>query len=226
VTSLAATPRASNRGLERWAALGGVAYVILFIVGVIVLSSGQPDSDAPPAKVQAYFADSGHRDKVGIGWIIVVLGLFCFLWFLAALRQTLLRLEPDGFLTAVASIGGIVYAGLAFAGISVEMAIFTMSDDTYRHTVYPGLIHAANDTGYVLHAAGGIGAGTMMIGASLVAFRAGAVARWLGWVGVGAGVLALASIVFFPMILIALWLLVASVGLFLRSGQGAQSAPR
>jgi hypothetical protein len=226
VTTTAAATPPTTRALERWATLGGAAYAILFIVGVIVGSAGQPDTGSAPEKLIRYYSDSGHRDRIFIGWILVVLGVFFFLWFLASLRQTLLRLEPGGFLTAVTSIGGIVYAALTLVGWALQTAIKTMSDDTYRHTVYPGLIHAADDAGYVLHATGGIGAGTMMIGASLVALRAGTVASWLGWVGVAAGVIALASIAFFPMILIAVWLLVVSVGLFLRSGQGAQSAPR
>jgi hypothetical protein len=216
VTATPAAPATPSRGLERWSALSAVAYVVLFIVGVILVSAGTPDSDAPPAKIRDYYADSGHRDRIGFGWILVVLGVFFFLWFLACLRQVVRRVDGDGFLTSLVSMGGAVYAGLTLAGISIEMAILTMSDDTFEHTVYPGLVHAANDVGYVVHAAGGIGAGTMMIAASLAALRAGAVAAWLGWVGVAAGVLALASIVFFPMIAIALWLLVAGIGLFLR----------
>jgi hypothetical protein len=38
---------------------------------------------------------------------------------------------------------------------------------------------------------------------------------WLGWIGVVAGIIAIASIVFIPWFVIALWLLVASVLLFL-----------
>jgi hypothetical protein len=206
--------------------LGGAAYVVLFIVGVIVGSAGQPDTGSAPEKLVSYYSDSGHRDKIFFGWILVVLGVFLFLWFLGSLRQALLRQEPDGFLPAVASIGGIVYAALTLVGWALQVAVKTMSDDTYQHTVYPPLIHAADDAGYVLHATGGIGAGTMMIAASLVALRAGTVASWLGWVGVAAGVIALASIAFFPMALIGIWLLVVAIGLFVRGGQGAQSAPR
>src|SRR4051812_1662307 len=97
-------------GLERWAGLGGVAYVVLFIVGTVVTFSGQPDSSSRPAKLIAYYSDSGHRDKINIGWALVVLGVFFFLWFLAALRQALKRVEGDGFLTTLATIGGTVYA--------------------------------------------------------------------------------------------------------------------
>jgi hypothetical protein len=108
VTATPATTASAGRGLERWAALGAVAYVVLFIVGVIFASSGQPAGDAAPAKVEAYFADSGHRDKVFLGWILVVLGVFFFLWFLAVLRQAMLRVAGDGFLTTLATIGGAV----------------------------------------------------------------------------------------------------------------------
>jgi hypothetical protein len=219
---------AGRRTLEQWAGLGGVVYVALFIIGSIFLFGGQPGGDALPSEVRSYFADSGHRDKIGIGWILAGLGLFFFLWFLGSLRMRLRSLDGDGLLTSIASIGGTVYATLAFAAIAVHMGILTMSDDTYRDTVYPGLVHAAMDVGYVLHATGGAGAGAMIIAASVAAMRARVVASWLGWLGVIAGIAAIASIAFLPQILLALWILVAGVMLFLApaSPQGAQSAPR
>jgi hypothetical protein len=209
------TPSAGlRRGIEQWAGLGGVAYVVLFIVGIILAVGGQPDTNSDPETIQRYYADAGHRDRVSFGWILIVLGLFFFLWFLSSLRQTLRRFDGDGFLTTLASIGGVVYAALALAAIAINHALKTMSDDTYRKTVYPELIHAADDTWYVLHATGGIGASAMMIAASLAALRARAVPTWLGWIGVVAGILAIASIAFLPQFLIALWLVVAGILLF------------
>src|SRR4051812_1931934 len=151
------------RGLERWAGLGGILYVVLFIGGVVLAFSGTPDGDSPPAKVIAYYRDSGHRDRIGFGWIAVMVGVFFLLWFLSGLRQLLSRIDDDGFLTTVAIFGGAVYATLSLAGISVWMAIATMSDDTFQDRVYPGIVHAGNDAGYVIHSAGGIGAGAMII---------------------------------------------------------------
>src|SRR6266508_555900 len=121
----------SSAVLARWAALGGILYVVLFIIGTILIFSGEPGSDASPAKVIAYYSDSGHRDRISIGWV-------------------------------VGGLGGFVYASLAFAALAVNMGIRTMSDDTYHHQVFPGLIHAANDAGYVLHATGGAGASAMI----------------------------------------------------------------
>jgi uncharacterized protein DUF4386 len=217
-----ATPYvAERRGLEHWAALGGLLYVVLFVVGTILLVGGEPNGDASPTEVARWYADSGHRDRINVGWILTGLGLFFFLWFLAALRNALLRLVGDGFLTTLATVGGAVYAALALASVAVNAALKTMSDDTYHHQVYPELVHAANDAGYVLHSTGGVGIGAMMIAASLAVLRARTVPAWLGWAGVAAGIIALASIAFVPWFVIALWLVVASALLF-RAGFRSQ----
>ena len=214
----------SRSGLERWAALGGVLYVVLFVIGTILQFSGAPNGDAAPSKVIAWYSDSGHRDRLNIGWILIGLGLFSFLWFLTALRQALIRLVSEGFLPTLATVGGAVYATLALAAAAVSNGIRTMSDDTYQHQVYPPLVHAANDAAYVLHSSGGAGIGAMMIAASLAVVRTQALPVWVGWIGVAAGIIAIASILFFPWFVIAFWLLAASIILFLANSPRRASA--
>lgn len=218
-------PPRSNAGLQRWAALAGVAYVVLFVIGVILTFGDSPDSASAPAKIIAYYSDSGHRDRMNIGWALGALGVFFFLWFLSALRQGVRRLEADdGFLTGLTTIGGVVYATLSLAALAVDSGVRTMSDDTYHHTVYPGLIHAADDVSWVLHASGGAGVGAMIIAASLAALRARAIPTWAGWLGIVAGILGLLLIVFFPWFVVAIWILVASIGMFLRAGREPRAA--
>ena len=55
---------------------------MLFIAGVIVMDSGAPDFDAPPAEVIKYYGDSGNRDQVALGWGLILLGVFgsCGSW--------------------------------------------------------------------------------------------------------------------------------------------------
>lgn len=215
----------SGWGLVRWAALGGVLYVVLFAIGAILIFNNSPDSDAAPAKVIAFYSDSGHRDRINVGWLVAGLGLFSFLWFVSALRQTIRRLEgDDGFLSTLTTIGGTVYATMSLAALAVNAGIRTMSDDTYQHQVFPELIHAADDAGWVLHASGGAGAATMIIAASLAGLRARAVPGWLGWLGVLAGILSLALIVFFPWFVLAIWILVVSIGIFVRAGRRPSAA--
>lgn len=206
---------ARGRGLVRWAGLAGIAYVVLFIIGAILsYGGGQPDTSAAPDELISYYGDSGHRDTIILGWILVLLGLFFLLWFVAGLREAVGRLDGNGLLAVLTTIGGAVYAALALAAVSVNTAIKTMSDDTFQNTVYPELIHAADDTAYVLHSAGGIGAGAMMIAASLAALRARVLPAWAGWLGILLGIAALFSIFFLPQIGIAVWLVVAGVLLF------------
>jgi hypothetical protein len=218
-------PAARTGGLQQWAGLAGIAYVALFIGGSILAFSGQPDTDSPPAKIIAYYSKGSHRDKISVGWILAGLGLLAFIWFLAALRQYLRDLDGGGFLSTLTLIGGGVYASLSLTGFALNTAIKTMSDDTFRHQVYPDLIHAADDAGYVIHATGGVGAGTMMIAATLAASKAGRLPGWAAWLGVISGILAVGSIFFFPQALIAIWIIVAAVLLFRTQPAREPAAP-
>jgi hypothetical protein len=205
------------RSVARWTALGGALYVVLFVIGTIMLFSGAPDSSSAPEKIIQWYSDSGHRDRINIGWILIGLAVFFLLWFIGALRRAVSAVDSEGILTAVVGIGGAVYAALAFASVALNDGIRTMSDDTYQHRVFPELIHAADDATYVMHATGGVALGAMIIAASL-AFMWGAIwPNWAGWLGVLVGILALASIAFIPQFLFLLWILVVSIVMFIRT---------
>jgi hypothetical protein len=209
------------RGVAPWAALAGVLYVVLFVIGVILEAAGAPNGDDAPAKVIAWYSDSGHRDRIAIGWIVAGLGIFFFIWFLAALRRAVDAVDGEGILATVTSLGGAIYAALAFAALGLDMAIRTMSDDTYRHEVFPELIHAAGDASYVIYATGAAGLGAMIIAASVAFMWAGAWPRWAGWLGVFAGLCAIAAIVFLTQFVFLLWILIVSLVLFRRASRTA-----
>jgi hypothetical protein len=213
----AAVAAARPRSVARWTILGGVLYVVFFVIGTIMLFNGAPNGDAAPAKVIQWYSDSGHRDRVNTGWILITLSVFCLLWFIAALRRAVSIVDGEGILTGVVSIGGGIYAALAFASVALNTGIRTMSDDTYQHRVFPDLIHAAGDVTWVMHATGAVGLGAMIIAASLAFLWGGVWPTWAGWVGVVVGVLSLASVAFFPQFLFLLWILVVSVVIFLQS---------
>lgn len=202
------------RSITRWASAGGVLYVVLFVIGTIFLFSGAPSGDDPPAKYIAWFSDSGHRDRIHVGWILLSLAVLFLLWFIVALRRAVSAVDEEGILTGIVGFGGGIYAALALASAALSDGVRTMSDDTYQHRVFPELIHAADDATWVMHATGAAALGVMIIAASL-AFMWGAVwPKWAGWVGVAVGILSLASVIFFPQFLFLLWILVVSVVLF------------
>ncbi len=221
-TPAPATARPDS-SLQRWSLLGGALYVVLFIVGTILSFSGQPDTGDPPDKIKAYWSVSSHRDRLNIGWILVGLGVFFFIWFVGALRQRM-RDADTGFLGTVIMVGGAVYATSTMIAFSLEAGIKTMSDDTYQHQVFPELIHAADDAGWVIHAGGAVGISALIIATSVAAMRLGRIGRGLGITSIVAGVISLGAIIFFPAFVIALWILITSIVVFVRSN-GQTRAP-
>ena len=78
---------ANSRAWRVWGPLGGLAFVVLFVIGSALIFDG-PNGDESPAKYLDFYGDSGNRDKINIGWVLAGLGVFFFLWFVASLRET------------------------------------------------------------------------------------------------------------------------------------------
>lgn len=210
----------ASRGLRVWASLSGLVFVVLAVVGSALLFDGP--SDSSPAKMTAYYQSSSHRLHINIGWILTGLGLFALIWFVAALRERVRASEQatpeEGtFLSTIVLVGGTVYIAVAMAGIAVADGIRTMSDDTYQHRVYSGVIHAASDASYLLVVTGGAAMAALIFATSVAVRRYAILPRWISWFGFVAGVAAIFSVIFFTMIFWLLWVAVASIALFLSS---------
>jgi hypothetical protein len=206
----------ASRGLRLWSSLSGLVFVVLVVVGSALLFDGP--SDSSPAKMTSWYQSSSNRTHVNIGWILTGLGLFTLIWFVAALRERVRESEHgDTFLSTVVLVGGTVYVAVAMAGIAVADGIKTMSDDTYKHQVYSGVIHAASDASYLLVVTGGAAMAALIFATSIAVRRYAILPRWVSWFGFVAGVAAIASIIFFTMLFWLLWVAVTSVMLFLAS---------
>jgi hypothetical protein len=208
----------ASRGLRLWSSLSGLVFVVLAVVGSALLFDGP--SDSSPAKMTSWYSSSSNRAHVNIGWILTGLGLFALIWFVAALRERVRESEQASpeqgtFLSTIVLVGGTVYIAVAMAGVAVADGIKTMSDDTYNHTVYSGVIHAASDASYLLVVTGGAAMAALIFATSIAVRRYAILPRWVSWFGFVAGVAAIASIIFFTMLLWLLWVAVASVTLFL-----------
>jgi hypothetical protein len=208
-----------GRALRVWASLGGVLFVVLAVIGSIFLFDGP--SDSSPLKMAAYYGKSSHRNETHLGWVLTGLGLFCLVWFVAAVRERVVASERASaggtLLSTVVLVGGTVYIALAMATVAISDGIKTMSDDTYHHQVYSGIIHAASDAGYLLVVTGAVGMAALIFAVSAAILGLGILPRWMGWFGIVAGIAAIFSLFFFTMLLWLLWVAVVSVALFLRS---------
>jgi hypothetical protein len=217
----------AGRGLRLWTSLSGLVFVVLAVVGSILLFDGPAGSS--PAKMASYYGKASNRTHFNIGWILTGLALFSLIWFVSAVRERVRETElvsPENgtLLSTILLVGGTVYIAVSMAGIALADGIKTMSDDTYHHAVYSGIIHAANDATYLMVVTAGAAMAAFIFAASLAIRRSEILPGWLGVFGYVAAVAALFSIVFFTMLVWLLWIAVASVTLFLRSRQAA--APR
>jgi hypothetical protein len=203
--------------LARWASLGGIVYVVAVVVSFLLVKDG-PDGDAPPAEVVAWYSDSGQRDQLFFAWIAFMVGLFALLWFVVSLRASIASIDDTDILAHLVLLGGAIYIALAGTALSLSVAVDTMSDDTYKHTVYPELIHAADDAFWVIYSGGYVGMSALMIATAVAALRAKLVRPWLGWLGVAVGIISIAGIIGIPQILTGLWLIGVSIALFRAGG--------
>jgi hypothetical protein len=209
-----------NSRLRSWSSLGGIASVVLVVLGSMLLFDGP--SDSSPAKMAAYYSSGSNRTHLHVGWVLAGLGLFFLVWFIGALREHVAfaeRKEGAGgsLLSTVVTVGGSAFVAVTLCVIAITDGIKTMSDDTYHHQVYSGIIHAAGDASYVLLVTGGAAMASMILAVSLAIFAYDLLPRWVGWFGVAAGVAAVFSLFFFTMLVWLLWLAVTSVLLFQRT---------
>jgi hypothetical protein len=120
---------------------------------------------------------------------------------------------------------------LFFTAITIWTAPLTELDNETAslQTAQAETYLAIDDVGWVLLGGAGIGAGLMIIAASLVALRTGSVPAWAGWIGVALGVVSLATIAFVGIFAWLAWLLIASVGMLIpsvkRASRPAATAP-
>jgi hypothetical protein len=206
--------------VRAWSSLAGIAFSVLAVVGAVFLYDGPMGSS--PAKMTAWYSSDGNRTRVDVGWVLTGLALLCLIWFVAGVRERIAMAEHadepgSSFLSTLALIGGTAFVGAGVCQIGITAGIKTMSDDTYNHQVYSGVIHAAGDAGYIILAGSGVAMASLIFAVALASFAYGLLPRWLGWFGVVAGVAAIFSLFFFTMIVWLLWIAVASVLLSRRS---------
>lgn len=212
--------------LERWSPLGGLLFVALTLFSFLSPSGDGPGDTAE--EVVSYANEkSGWND---LALIFALISLILLGWFVSGLYARLRRVEVGG-LSVMALVGGVAFTVLFFTAITIWTAPLTELDNETAslQTAQAETYLAIDDVGWVLLGGSGIGAGLMIIAASLVALRARSVPAWAGWIGVALGVISLATIAFVGIFAWLAWLLIASVGMLIpsvkRASRPAAAAP-
>jgi hypothetical protein len=212
----AAAPRLSAPStLERWAPAAGSLFAALFVAAFIIGAAGLDTGDKLP-EVTKNFASEDYQSTAGFVFILFLLSALCFLWFLADLTATMRSLS-QGMLASLVPIAGAVFITALVAGATAVLAPLQI----IGHSALEGADPKTAATTYVLlveialglFGLAGIAGALLMSAAVTTAYRGGLVPRWgVVLVVIGAVVVALGSWMFFlPILLVVVWVLVASV---------------
>lgn len=193
--------------LERFAPLAGAAFTVLFVIGFLA-GGDTPSTKATGEDVISHYKDSG---KVLLAVLVMLIGGVLFVFFAGALRDAL-RGKGQEWLATVAFGGGLLYAlGLAVFGMT-QIALSDAAD-----LGQPQVAQALNilDNDNFLPTV--LGLAVVLLATGIHTLGSGALPRWLGWVSIVLGVLALAGPAgFIAFLLFPLWVLAASILLYRR----------
>jgi len=205
---------------ERFAPLAGLGFIVLLAIGrtITEIAGTYPDADASTADAVSYWSDHQNA-QIAVAVVESFAGLF-FVWFAASVCGLLESASDAARRLSRLCFGGAVIAGVA---ILIEQSlVFTTADvagdvpDQVTQTL------SALQADFFIPFAGGFA--LFHIAAGILVLRSVVLPRWLGWLSVAAGVLWLTPL---PGLYLGfLWVLIASVMLFLRGSGEAAGAPR
>jgi hypothetical protein len=209
----------------RAAAIGGLAFTVLYVVHRLLQGTGPDGSSA--AAVAAY--QVAHRGALLASEIAVGLAPLAFIAFLAALVPVIWRAGQETLAVAVAISGG-VFVALGFVSNAAETALIGVADANQ-----PAAVLALNQLQGRTPIVWTITAQVVVL--SLAIWRTGLAWRWLGVAGLVAGAVFLLGSLFsvlgrtpeggsslLEVGLFILWMLALSVGLWHTPARRARSA--
>jgi hypothetical protein len=208
----------NGSGWSRWAPISGIAFVVTYVVGMILVRT--PDSNDPAETIAAYYADSkSHRVQMIVAAYILIAAGLLFLWFLSCLRSRLRAAEGGvGTLSALTFGAGAVFVGLLSVGALALAAVpggisFGENSDIFE----AGTIQTAQSLGWGAILIGGmLSAAVMIFTTSILTLRTQALPKWSAWVGFLAAIALLFAVVWIPQIALLIWALCVSGAMLAR----------
>jgi hypothetical protein len=206
-----------QRGIERYAPLAGVVFIVLAILS-FVIAGEPPDTKEGAAAVAAAWEedDAGHVT----GAILTALATWALVWFGGSLRAALLRVEGGiGRLAALAFAGIVIAAAGLLVNAAIEYSAAESAGDVAPEVTYT-LAVFYEDFFFPM----GIGFSLTLFAAGLATVRHGGLPQWLGIASIVIAVAAVTPLGFFAFLAALLWIAVVGVLLFLAEEEAAAPA--
>lgn len=204
-----------DRSSREWLApLTGVAFIVLAIISIIV--GGEPkDATHPASEIVDWYVD--NKDSVEISAFIGVAALALLVFFGAYLRNVLRAAAGGTDMLSLVSFIGLVLVAVGVAiDATISLAIAERADDIDPIAVQS--LQALWDNDFVPIALGVL---IFLWATGISVVRSGALPKWIGWVMIVLGIVALTPLGFAAFLGAAVLILVISVLLTMRARSGA-----
>ncbi len=209
-----------DRSSREWLApLTGVAFIVLAIISIIV--GGEPkDATHPATEIVDWYID--NKDSVEISAFIGVAALALLVFFGAYLRNVLRAAAGGTDMLSLVSFIGLVLVAVGVAiDTTISLAIAERADDIDPIAVQS--LQALWDNDFVPMA---LGALLFLWATGISVVRSGALPKWIGWIMIVLGIVALTPLGFAAFLGAAVLILVISVLLTMRARSGATTPER
>ena len=193
---------------DRRAPLSGLVFLVLAVAGN-ALQGSTPALHGETEAVAEFYTDKGTA--IAVGMMLSLVSVFFLAWFLGSLRRHLAASEAgDGWLTSVASGGGVATLALLAAGFALNSAGALRA----REAGISGDVAAVFYDGSLALTglAASLTMAVLLAATAAVTLRFGALPRWFGWTSAVLALLGLVTPVSFVLSLaFPLWVAVAAV---------------
>jgi hypothetical protein len=203
---------------RKLAPLTGALFVALVLIAFFALGGSTPEGDDSAQKVVSFYSD--HESKEIIAAVVLGLGAVALIFFAATLKQILEAAGPDrGILPTVALGAGLVAAGGFLTAATLHFALADYAGD-----IDPSAAQAINaiDSDFFLPFVAGLSTLILATSLWLLSHRL-LLPAWLGWVGIGIFILTFTPLGFIGFALAGLWVIAASILLYLREDNTSAS---
>ena len=167
----------SDTRWERWASGSGVAFVVLFVAGLLLASDLPKAGDSNDA-ILGWFQDR----ETELGWQAALFGLagIAFVWFVGTLAAAIRRAESDpaGRLPAI-----VVVAGATTAGIYTVAEAVLVAGSNAAGAIDAATARALYETGTTAAVLSTFPAIAFVAAVSIAVVRTGLLPRWLSYAG-------------------------------------------
>ncbi len=198
------------RNKDWLAALTGLAFLVLLIVGFLITGDPPDPADDSAQEIVDFYTD---KDVIFFSGALVGLSAVALVFYGGYLRKVLTIAEGEGHsLPTVVLAGTIILAtGLAIDS-TIHFTLAETAEDLAPDSV--ATLSALYNNDYIPL---GVGMMVFLLSAGISIVRSGALPKWLGWVAIVLGVVAITPIGFVSFIAGGLWIGITSVILSMRA---------